>query len=114
MNFSDDFALYKLVTVMLINLCLKTVWLKDFKQFSLFYLVLAVFICTPVFLAGQTGVEWKWMAYNPVYRLFMGMKQEYFEGTAGSRLSLLGSASAVGGLFALALYAWNAEMKKEE
>ena len=54
------------------------------------------------------------MAYNPVYRLFMGMKQAYFEGTAGSRLSLLGSASAVGGLFALALYAWNAEMKKEE
>lgn len=89
-------------------------WLKDFKQFSLFYLVLAVFICTPVFLAGQTGVEWKWMAYNPVYRLFMGMKQAYFEGTAGSWLSLLGSASAVAGLFALALHAWNAEMKKEE
>ena len=54
------------------------------------------------------------MAYNPVYRLFMGMKQAYFEGTAGSRLSLLGSASAVAGLFALALHAWNAEMKKEE
>ena len=32
-------------------------WLSDFKQFSLFYLGLAIFICTPVFLVGQTGVE---------------------------------------------------------
>lgn len=54
------------------------VWLPDFKQFSLFYLVLAVFITTPVFLAGQTGVSWDWIIFHPMYHLFTAMKSAYF------------------------------------
>ena len=52
--------------------------LPDFKQFSLFYLVLAVFVTTPVFLAGQTGIEWNWIIYHPMYYLFTAMKATYF------------------------------------
>lgn len=51
--------------------------LPDFKQFSLLYLVLAVFITTPVFLAGQTGIAWGWIYYHPMYHLFMAMKNAY-------------------------------------
>ncbi len=52
--------------------------LHDFKQFSLFYLVLAVFITTPVFLAGQTNVTFEWINFHPMYHLFMSMKDAYF------------------------------------
>ena len=52
--------------------------LPDFKQFSLLYLVLAVFITTPVFLAGQTGITLKWIKYHPMYHLFMAMKNAYW------------------------------------
>lgn len=54
------------------------VLLPDFKQFSLLYLVLAVFITTPVFLAGQTGIAWEWIKYHPMYHLFMAMKNAYW------------------------------------
>ncbi|MDD2959146.1 MAG: ABC transporter permease [Lachnospiraceae bacterium] len=53
------------------------VQLPDFKQFSLLYLVLAVFITTPVFLVGQTGIAWSWITYHPMYHLFMAMKNAY-------------------------------------
>lgn len=43
--------------------------LPDFKQFSLLYLILAVFITTPVFLSGQTGISWVWIKYHPMYHL---------------------------------------------
>lgn len=52
--------------------------LPDFKQFSLLYLVLAVFITTPVFLAGQTGVSGGWIDFHPMYHLFTAMKDAYF------------------------------------
>ena len=35
--------------------------LPDFKQFSLLYLVLAIFITTPVYLSGQTGFAREWI-----------------------------------------------------
>ena len=52
--------------------------LPDFKQFSLLYLVIAIFVTTPVFLAGQTGVSWDWIVYHPMYHLFTAMKAAYF------------------------------------
>lgn len=54
------------------------IWLPDFKQFSLLYLVLAVFITTPVFLAGQTGIIREGIKYHPMYHLFMAMKNAYW------------------------------------
>ena len=52
--------------------------LPDFKQFSLLYLVLAVFITTPVFLAGQTGAALRLIRYHPMYHMFMAVKNAYF------------------------------------
>lgn len=60
------------------------VTLTDFKQFSLLYLVLAVFITTPVFLVGQTGIALDWINYHPMYHLFMTMKNAFFMETSGN------------------------------
>lgn len=54
------------------------VMVPDFRQFSLLYLVLAIFILIPVYLAGQTGITWGFMDYHPMYHLFMAMKDAYF------------------------------------
>ncbi|MDE5696952.1 MAG: ABC transporter permease [Lachnospiraceae bacterium] len=64
--------------VMALTGFLCAVWLPDFKQFSLFYLILAVFVTTPVFLAGQTGVARDWIVFHPIYHLFAAMKSAYF------------------------------------
>lgn len=89
------------------------VWLADFKQFSLFYLFLAVFICTPVFLAGQTEVEWAWMDYHPVYHLFIGMKNAYFQGRPGSLGYVAACALVLAVLFLAVLRVWDWEIRKE-
>lgn len=89
------------------------VWLADFKQFSLFYLFLAVFICTPVFLAGQTEVEWAWMEYHPIYHLFLGMKNAYFQGAAGSPGYLAACALVLAVLFLAVLRVWDRAIRKE-
>ncbi|WP_440895438.1 hypothetical protein ACS127_12840 [Amphibacillus sp. Q70] len=52
--------------------------LRDFKRFSLFYLVFAIFATTPVFLAVQTSIDVKWVKYHPFYHLFSGLKNAYF------------------------------------
>lgn len=87
--------------------------LSDFKRFSLFYLVLAVFVTTPVFLAGQTGAEWKWISYHPMYHLFHAMKSAFF-GTADASpayyICCLGAAAV---LFGAACRALASEMARE-
>lgn len=89
------------------------VWLPDFKQFSLFYLVLAVFITTPVFLAGQTGISWKWIIYHPMYHLFTSMKSAYF-GTLTSSLSYyFVCIGTIAVLFYLTYHILTHEMTKE-
>lgn len=87
--------------------------LPDFKQFSLFYLVLAVFVTTPVFLAGQTGVDWDWIVYHPMYHLFMAMKGAYFSspGPGAPYYAVCLGAAAL--LFFLARRALEHEMAKE-
>lgn len=87
--------------------------LPDFKQFSLLYLVLAVFITTPVFLAGQTSVSWEWINYHPMYHLFMAMKNAYFQIPAGTVGYYFISAAVILFLFLLVQRAFNREMAKE-
>lgn len=87
--------------------------LPDFKQFSLLYLVLAVFITTPVFLAGQTGAEVGWIRFHPMYHLFMAMKNAYFGVPMRNIPYYLLCASAVFLLFLLASWGLEQEMKKE-
>lgn len=87
--------------------------LPDFKQFSLLYLVLAIFITTPVFMAGQMGIEFGWMKFHPMYHLFMAMKHAYFRRPTVSIFYYAACASAVFLLFFLAKWALTREMKRE-
>ena len=87
--------------------------LPDFKQFSLLYLVLAIFITTPVFMAGQMGIEFGWMKFHPMYHLFMAMKHAYFRRPTVSIFYYAACASAVFLLFFLAKWTLTLEMKRE-
>lgn len=53
--------------------------LKDFKQFSLAYLVVALFISAPVFLSVNTSVQNSWIIWHPFYHLYKGMKNAFFD-----------------------------------
>lgn len=122
-NIGIPFAIYVLPAVLLqagiLSLIMALVGficairLPDFKQFSLFYLVLAVFVITPVFIAGQTGITWEWIVYHPMYHLFKSMKSAYFSMTmAGIPYYLI----CIGTIILLFLFAYqtlNNEMSKE-
>lgn len=88
--------------------------LQDFKQFSLLYLVLAVFITTPVFLAGQTSVALSGIEYHPVYHLFMALKSAYFNAglTEPGIIYYFISAAVICILFLLARRGLTGEMTK--
>lgn len=102
-----------LSTIMSLTGFLCAVWIPDFKQFSLLYLVLAIFITIPVFLAGQTSVSWGWINFHPMYHLFMAMKNAYF-GTPGSNsIYFLVCIAVIGFLFYFARRVLSREMAKE-
>lgn len=87
--------------------------LPDFKQFSLFYLVLAIFITTPVFLAGQIGIQWSWIHYHPMYHLFTAMKSAYFGMTVYQLPYYIICTVAIILLFVLVYKTLSCEMAKE-
>lgn len=87
--------------------------LPDFKQFSLLYLVLAVFITTPVFLAGQVGMEIGWIKFHPMYHLFLAMKNAYFRIPNTGIPYYAACAAAVFLLFLLAGWGLRREMARE-
>lgn len=104
-------AIASLLMALLGFLC--AIILPDFKQFSLLYLVLAVFITTPVFLAGQTGIAWDWIHYHPMYHLFMAMKNAYWGKHTGSAIYYAACGIAILGLLLLTYRALTREMVKE-
>lgn len=87
--------------------------LPDFRQFSLLYLVLAIFITTPVFIAGQTGIDWAWINYHPMYHLFMGMKNAYFATSSAGMNYYIICLTVIILLFLIAYRALTNEMAKE-
>ncbi len=87
--------------------------LPDFKQFSLLYLILAIFITTPVFLAGQTNLSWSWINLHPMYHLFMAMKNAYFHTPVANGTYYTVCAAAIILLFLLARLRLTREMTKE-
>ena len=86
--------------------------LKDFRQFTLAYLVIAVFAATPVFLSANTSVKFGWINYHPFYHVYMGMKSAYF-GTAISPIYYIASAAAIVLLFLTVRLAFRREIGKE-
>ena len=55
-----------------------TMVFKDFKQFSLAYLVIALFAATPVFLSANTSIKMSWIGWHPFYHVYMGLKNAFF------------------------------------
>ena len=100
------------IIMALVGFCC-AVHLPDFKQFSLLYLVLAVFITTPVFLAGQTSVKWAWVRFHPMYHLFMAIKNAYFETPAALWIYYPICMAAIVLLFLLASWVLRKDMAKE-
>ena len=86
--------------------------LKDFRQFTLAYLVIAIFAATPVFLSANTSVKFDWINYHPFYHVYMGLKNAYF-GSAISPVYYVGAIGTIVLLFLAVRLAFHREIGKE-
>lgn len=87
--------------------------LKDFRQFTLVYLLIAIFVATPVFLSANTPVKLGWISFHPFYHIYMGLKNAYFGMPTDSPSYYLGCLLAIVVLFAGAQCAFRGEMREE-
>ena len=87
--------------------------LKDFKQFSLAYLVIALFATAPVFLSANTSIKMLWIDYYPFYHVYMGLKNAFFGMPAINLAYSICAACAILLLFGIASAAFCREMRKE-
>ena len=87
--------------------------LKDFRQFTLAYLLIAIFVATPVFLAANTAVKLDWIYVHPFYHIYMGLKNAYFGTSSNSLAYYLGCLAAIVVLFAGVQRVFRREMGKE-
>ncbi len=88
-------------------------FLKDFKQFSLAYLVIALFAATPVFLSANTSIKIAWVIYHPFYHIYMGLKDAFFGIPVTSPVYYGCVVCAILLLFGMAAWAFDKEMAKE-
>ncbi len=87
--------------------------LKDFRQFSLAYLVIALLASTPVFLAANTSIKMTWILYHPFYHVYMGLKNAFFGVTVASPVYYICAVCAIILLFGITSAAFRREMGKE-
>lgn len=90
-----------------------TMLLKDFRQFSLAYLVIAIFVSAPVFLTANTSVKMAWIDWHPFYHFYMGLKNAYFGTPVTNPVYYLCSACGIAILFLFVQTAFHKEMGKE-
>lgn len=90
-----------------------TMLLGDFKQFSLAYLVIALFAATPVFLAANTSVKMAWIEYHPFYHVYMGLKNAFFGMPVTRPAYYICAACVIVLLFGIVEAAFRKEMGKE-
>ena len=86
--------------------------LKDFRQFTLAYLIIAIFAATPVFLSANTSVKFSWINFHPFYHVYMGLKNAYF-GAAVSPVYYIGAVCTIVLLFLGVQFAFHREIGKE-
>ena len=86
--------------------------LKDFRQFTLAYLVIAIFAATPVFLSANTSIKFDWIGYHPFYHIYMGLKNAYFRMSV-SPVYYIGAVCAIMLLFLVVRLAFHREIGKE-
>lgn len=87
--------------------------LKDFRQFSLAYLVIAVFAAAPVFLSANTSVKMAWIDRHPFYHIYMGLKDACFGRPVTDPVYYIGSVCGIVVLLMVVRTAFRREMGKE-
>lgn len=104
-------AILSLIMALLGFCC--TMLLKDFKQFSLAYVAIALFVATPVFLAANTSIKMEWIVYHPFYHVYMGLKNAFFGVPFTNPVYYICAACAIILLFGIVEFAFRKEMGKE-
>ncbi len=90
-----------------------TMMLKDFRQFSLAYVVVVIFVSAPVFLSANTSVKMVWIGLHPFYHVYMGLKNACFGTPVTNPLYYICSVCGIAVLFLLVQAAFYREMGKE-
>ncbi len=91
-----------------------TMLLNDFKQFSLAYLIIAIFVTTPVFLSANTSIKIAWIDWNPFYQVYMGLKNAYFGISTTNPIYYVFSVCGIAVLFMIVEIIFHKEMGKED
>ena len=87
--------------------------LNDFRQFSLAYLVIAIFASAPVFLSANTSVKMTWIEWHPFYHIYMGLKNACFGMPVAGSAYYICAVCGIVGLFVAVQTAFHKEMGKE-
>lgn len=87
--------------------------LRDFKQFSLIYLVVAVFITTPIFLSANTSFEIDWIKYHPFYHVYSQLKNAFFMNFSNELIYFVVCSLTIIVLFLLVKNIFNKELVRE-
>ena len=90
-----------------------TMLLKDFRQFSLVYLAIALFVATPVFLSANTSIKMAWIGWHPFYHVYMGLKNAFFGMPVTSPVYYICAVCAIILLFGIVGAAFSREMGRE-
>ena len=89
-----------------------TMLLKDFRQFSLAYMVIVIFASAPVFLSANTSVKMAWIDWHPFYHVYMGLKNACFGTPVANPVYYICSACGIAILFRIVQAAFRREMGK--
>ncbi len=87
-------AILSLVMTLIGLLC--ALLLKDFRQFTMAYLLIVLFVAAPVFLSTM---EFGWIHWHPFYHFYMGLKNACFGTPTTAPAYYIGSAGAIALLF---------------
>lgn len=90
-----------------------TMLISDFRQFSLAYLIIAIFAAAPVFLSANTSVKMAWIDWHPFYHVYLGLKNAYFGMPVTNPVYYICSACGVVILFLIVQTAFHKEMGKK-
>lgn len=90
-----------------------TMVLKDFRQFSLAYVVIVIFASAPIFLSANTSVKMAWIDLHPFYHVYMGLKNACFGTPVTNPFYYSCSACGIVVLFLIVQKAFQREMGKE-
>ncbi|MDE6253651.1 MAG: ABC transporter permease [Lachnospiraceae bacterium] len=90
-----------------------TMLFKDFKQFSLAYLVIVIFAAIPVFLSANPSIKMAWIDYHPFYHVYMELKNAFFGMPVTNTAYYICAVCAIILLWGIVGAAFHKEMGKE-